>query len=51
MKSCVLDFKVFEGRTIGELCGEDVLKIFDDYNLNKENIVIVVTDTTGNIIN
>ena len=50
MKSCVLDFKVFEGRTIGELCGEDVLKIFDDYNLNKENTVIVVTGTTGNMI-
>ena len=50
MKSCVLDFKVFKGRTTEELCGEDVFKIFDNYDLNKENIVIAVIDTTGNMI-
>ena len=46
IKSCVLHFKVFEGRTIGELYSEDLLKIFRNYDLNKESIVIVAAETT-----
>ena len=50
MKSHILNLKVFKGRIIEKLHSKDLLKIFSDYYLNKENIVIVVAGTSRNMI-
>ena len=33
--SCVVDFKVFHGTTRGQDCGEDLFRIFDDYEFKR----------------
>jgi len=48
--SCVVDFKVFNGQTRGQDCGEDLFNIFDDCEFKSENITILVTDTTASMI-
>jgi len=48
--SCVVDFKVFHGKTRGQECGEDLYNIFDDYEFKDENVTIVMTDTTASMI-
>ena len=48
--SCVVDFKVFHGTTRGQDCGEDLFRIFDDYEFKSKNVTIIVTDTTASMI-
>jgi len=48
--SCVVDFKVFHGKSRGQECGEELFNIFDDYEFKDENVTIVMTDTTASMI-
>ena len=48
LKSCIIDFKVHRGRTRGEDIFEDQKKVLDEY-IDKDSVVLGVTDTTGNM--
>jgi hypothetical protein len=47
--SCIMDFKVWEGRTTGERMAADVREVFDSFHATN-NVIMATTDTTGNMI-
>jgi hypothetical protein len=47
--SCIMDFKVWEGRTTGERMADDVREVFDSFHATS-NVIMATTDTTGNMI-
>jgi hypothetical protein len=53
LKSAVLDFKIFEGSTIGERIYEDVVVVLQKYQVETEDTIVFdtigITDTTGNM--
>lgn len=49
MKSNIMDFKVFHGRTRGEDIKLDLDETFEYYELDEENTTMIVSDTTGNM--
>ena len=48
LKSCIIDFKVHRGRTRGEDIFEDQKEVLDEH-IDKDSVVLGVTDTTGNM--
>jgi hypothetical protein len=49
MHRAVLAFEVFHGTTTGVELGKDFVRVFNEYGFDREFIVAVVTDTTGNM--
>ena len=51
MESCVLDFKVFKGRTTGEFIYNDIQSVLGKFHGESTVVLdtIGITDTTGNM--
>lgn len=47
--SSMIDFKVFEGSTTGQLIYEDCKRVFDEYDLSLDKMKLGVTDTTASM--